>query len=719
MNFYILIPLAFFTINLCLVVYIAAKSGKKLAARAFMLFAVMLALWELSEFFLWSNLPDATLIGIYRATGILYMLPGVLFLNFAYSLLGKKRDAVFHGFSACMFAGTILAFASDWYFPDRIIRHGWGNAAAPGPLMYPIIIVAIVLPGLYGIALIAAAMRTQRDPLRVRQFGTVLAGFAAATAAAVLTNVVLPLFADAAAIPHLASSLAGIGSISMFIAIARYRLLAPGLGDAAVEIFSRVHDCVFVVGSDGRVLEMNEAAARAFPQAGPDAGAPGLAALYGELTCVHDECRDRETTLSLGGESRTYLVSQSPIGGSGESPATLVVMKDITEMRRMEAELSRSSRIESLGVFAGGIAHDFNNLLTVILGNIALVRQSIQRDPEALRMLAQAETASIRAADLTRQLLTFSKGGDPVKRITSLPALVRETMQFALSGSSVRCAYDFAEDLLNAEIDANQIGQVIHNIAINALQAMPRGGAITVGAHNCGDDGGGAIGPHVRLTFADTGCGIPAGIIERIFDPFFTTREMGTGLGLSIAYSIVTKHGGRICVSSRPGDGTMFEVYLPATDARVVARCEDAIPAPGRPLKILVVDDEPQVRDIASRILSALGHRAACVGSIDDAVTAFSAAHARGERFDCVITDLTIPGGAGGTEVFRLLREIDRNVTILISSGYSNDPILAEHARHGFAGIIPKPYRIEDVRNALLRINDEPPAPDDGLSRVN
>ncbi len=378
---------------------------------------------------------------------------------------------------------------------------------------------------------------------------------------------------------------------------------------------------------------------------------------------------------------------------------------DITARRRLEAELLRASKLEAVGILAGGIAHDFNNILTVVLGNVTLAEMDTQADPSVSRMLRDAKQATLRARDLTRQLLTFAKGGEPVRSIIALAELIRESTGFAMHGAKARPHFELPDDLWPANADKGQIGQVVQNLVINAVQAMPQGGTVTLRAANVtlADRAVGALpaGDFVRLSVSDSGVGIASDHLAKIFDPYFTTKQSGSGLGLASVYSIIRKHQGHIEVESQLGLGATFTLWLPAEPQ---AREDTAAPAPvvgklqGR---ILFMDDEETIRDMASMFMERLGLQCDLTEEGGATVEKYRAALEAGRPYDLVIMDLTVPGGMGGREAMQELRALDPSVLAIVSSGYSRDPVLANYRAHGFSGILPKPYSLEQLQQAL------------------
>ena len=387
-------------------------------------------------------------------------------------------------------------------------------------------------------------------------------------------------------------------------------------------------------------------------------------------------------------------------------PCLIGFFTDITEKRLLEEERVKTEKLESIGMLAGGIAHDFNNLLQGVFGYISIAKMTVDRRDEALAMLGQAEKALHQTVNLTSQLLTFSKGGKPVKKLIDLRHVIETAAAFSLSGS--RTGYHFTADdgLWSVEADEGQIGQVVQNIVLNADQAMPEGGVVRIFARNIpeGDPGspqGMGRGNYVAFSISDSGIGIPAEYQTKIFDPYFTTKEKGSGLGLATSYSIIRNHGGLISVRSTPGSGTTFTLYLPAAAARVAREQDRPVPASGRPGRVLVMDDEEVVRRVAQELIQALGHDVEAAEHGEQAIKLYQEARAAGRPFDVVILDLTIRGGMGGSETIEKLLAIDPEVKAVVSSGYSDDTVISRYPEKGFRAFLKKPYDIAALQSIL------------------
>jgi PAS domain S-box-containing protein len=417
-------------------------------------------------------------------------------------------------------------------------------------------------------------------------------------------------------------------------------------------------------------------------------------------------------TMLLNAGGGTHLVEGrcAPLFGvQGQPIGAVMVLRDIGERARMESEMLRASKLESVGILAGGIAHDFNNILTVVMGNLTLAQLDPKVRATAGKWLQEAERAAMRAKDLTQQLLTFAKGGDPVRTAVRLQEIVRESATFALHGSKVGCEFDIDPQLWPADADKGQIGQVVQNLVINAVQAMPDGGRIQIEMRNSEQPPALAASPdgprrHVWLRISDSGQGIPPEHLGRIFDPYFTTKQSGSGLGLATVYSIVRKHQGHIEVESEIGRGTTFRIWLPAARTPAASETSSGVLPDRMAGRVLFMDDEETIRRMAQALLARLGFEVVAVGDGAEAVSAYRDSINAGRKFDVVVMDLTVPGGMGGRQAMEELLQIDPAVKAVVSSGYSSDPVLANHHAHGFRGVVAKPYRLADLAKVMREV---------------
>lgn len=492
-----------------------------------------------------------------------------------------------------------------------------------------------------------------------------------------------------------------------------------------------IGDAVITTGTDGRVVMMNRAAEDLTGWSQDQAVGQALTTV---LRLSKSDSRESAEAIAdrivkggglLGPDDQYVLRSRDASGRivgvrgapildqSNKMVGVVLVLRDVTAGKKMEEELAKAQKLESLGVLAGGIAHDFNNLLTAILGNVGLAKFQANPAGKAFKRLEEAERASVRAKDLTQQLLTFAKGGAPVKMTASIGDILKECALFAVRGSTTRCDISVTPDLWPVDIDQGQISQVIHNLVINACQAMPQGGVVRVAAENVvigtDDELAATLSrtKYVRISVADVGQGIARHHLPKIFDPFFTTKSKGTGLGLATCYSILRNHDGVITVDSRLGTGTTFHVYLPASSGKEAEK-----PMVGRkPVsgngRVLVMDDEAILRDFIEELLVMLGYDVQGTADGVEAIQAYQKARETGRPFDCVLMDLTIPGGMGGKETIRRLLEIDPTVKAIVSSGYCDDPVMANYRKHGFRGVVAKPYDAEGLSSVLHQVISE------------
>jgi two-component system cell cycle sensor histidine kinase/response regulator CckA len=486
--------------------------------------------------------------------------------------------------------------------------------------------------------------------------------------------------------------------------------------------FASLHDAILIVDyQTGKIIDCNAAATEIFGYKREE--------ILGQATDIFhiSERADRELGEHLKfawekgfgdltefdmkrKDGTTFNVEHSmlPMEENGKMIGWVVVVRDITDRKKIEEEFFRTEKLESLGLLAGGIAHDFNNLMTGVLGNISTIKSLINEQDKAYHILEDTERAAWRTKDLTLQLLTFSRGGAPIKTAASIVDLAKESAHLALSGSNVRCEFSIPDDILPVEIDEGQIEQVMDNLIINADQSMPEGGIIEIRFENIINAGDSVLplkrGEYVKISIKDNGMGIAKEHLPRIFDPYFTTKQKGSGLGLATAYSVIKRHGGHISVESDVGTGTTFHIYLPATrEKSALCTTQEKIPLHGKG-NILVMDDKEVVREGAKRMLGGMGYDVVFASDGTEAIAMYKEALQSGKHFDAVILDLTVPGGMGGKEAVKKLLEMDPNAKAIVSSGYSNDPVMSEFKKYGFMGLLEKPYRMQELRETLSRV---------------
>ncbi len=402
------------------------------------------------------------------------------------------------------------------------------------------------------------------------------------------------------------------------------------------------------------------------------------------------------------------LMSGSPIIVEGRLQGVIAVYTDITDRKRYESELLRISRMESVGTLAGGIAHDFNNLLSGIFGNISLISKHIPDDSPARKYLNAVIRSMDQAVGLTHQLLTFAKGSKPVIEALDTADILVHSVRFNLAGSSIKAHFDLPDDLWMIRADSRQLGEVITNLVINAKEAMQGSGELYVGASNTTGKElkipGLEEGDYIRIDLRDTGSGIDERHLGRIFEPFYSTKQEGSGLGLAVVHSIVSKHGGHTLISLPPEGGTCVTIILPAQRKAVTENTESkssGYTSKTREGRILVMDDEDYIREVAGEMLKALGHRVDYAGEGSQALELYADSLDSGDRYDLVILDLTVPGGMDGKTAASRILQLDRNAVLVVSSGYSSDPVMADHKSYGFSGVLAKPYMLDEMATLI------------------
>jgi two-component system cell cycle sensor histidine kinase/response regulator CckA len=391
-------------------------------------------------------------------------------------------------------------------------------------------------------------------------------------------------------------------------------------------------------------------------------------------------------------------------------PVVQITAYNITRRKKIEEEFFKAEKLKSISILAGGIAHDFNNYLTVLLGNISLA-MSYKDDPDKLyKYLEHTKRATIQTKDLTSQLFVFTRGGELFKEVIAMEQLIIESTNFALSGSNVSCHFSFSENLPMVEIDKGQITQVMYNIIINAVQAMPAGGAIwikvktiTIEAEISDTPIILSDGEYVNVTVTDEGSGIPEQSLRRIFDPFFTTKENGSGLGLAGSYTIIKNHNGDIQAESVMGKGTSLSFTIPASTQSCATNIKEADIIYGAG-KILVMDDEEAIREVIGQMLTTIGYDVDFTSNGTEAIEKYMEAKRKNRSFDLVIMDMTIRGGMGGKNTIKELLQIDPEVKAIVASGYSKDPVMAYFREYGFKGVIKKPFSIAELSNIIHEV---------------
>lgn len=495
------------------------------------------------------------------------------------------------------------------------------------------------------------------------------------------------------------------------------------------ELFTSIVEGIAIFDPEGKILTGNPALAKILGHSGTadfvgrkfldyidDAQRHDFEEKY--CACNSEDSFQMEIDLQpVRNVKKTILVSVSPrFGQENTHGGAIVSIVDITENKKARQEISRVQNLESLGILAGGIAHDFNNLLQGIIGYLSLA-MTTAKSKDILEPLEEAEKVALSATDLTRQLLTFSSGGNPIRTVTKIQHLVKSAVEEICKGQEIYPRFNFSDKIYELEIDADQVSRAIKNIVLNGIQASKPGGQIEISLESVS-----IIRPErnakeaerfLRISIKDFGCGIERENISKIFDPYYTTwKKAGHGLGLTAAHSIISRHSGFIEVDSRISRGTEVRIYLANAkitrteheNGRDQSTLKNGQNSHVGPARILVMDDERCIRDVASKVLNRAGHETFCAETGDQAIEMFDSAIINSEPYHLVILDLTVPKGMGGLETIKRLIELDPEVKAIVCSGYSNDPVLANYREFGFSAMLVKPFRIQELRDTIEQV---------------
>ncbi|MBU1238973.1 hypothetical protein KKF84_02870, partial [Myxococcota bacterium] len=643
MNSFTIIPMITLLVNVFATSYVIAKNPDSPVNRAYVYWSMAVSLWLFCEVFMYGpvSLEEAVLLG--KISSIGWLSVGFLFLNFTYRLIERPKDLLLYGYSVIVIVVCLISL-----FTDLVIRgaahYYWGNNIIGGVFYIWAVNGLVALPIALAIGLLFVDYRRSSEgrfrghlPVAFSGLIMLLFGFT--------SDVIIPEVFGIRNMISLAPNLTVIVSLVIVMAIRRLGIMID-VAYLAQELLANVTDGILVVSERGRVAIANEAAHKIL----------GVENVRGTLLKdliekYHPAEVREEVEVFIKGNDLPVTFSQSPIKQWGGISGFVVILRDMSKRLKLESEMVKRQKLESVSVLAGGIAHDFNNVLTSLAGSISLSKSMIPRDNPAYDVLSRAEDATLNSKHLTRQLVTFARGGEPVKKPISVVPLVKSAVHFALSGSNVTYSFTFPENLRGVMGDDGQLRQVVSNLVINAMEAMPGGGVLEIEAANLElrkTQRDLPKGHYIFVSFKDHGSGIEVENLNRIFDPYFTTKGQGTGLGLYSAYSIVKKHGGIIRVSSEPNQGSEFTMLLPAGKSpEQIQRVKTLIPA-NRGGRVLFMDDEELIFQTTGKLLENSGYSMAYAPDGERAITLYFEAIAQGRPFDLLIMDLTIQGGMGG-----------------------------------------------------------------------
>lgn len=684
--------------------YIWSRRRSTAGGRAFLWFNAFVFLCCLSEFFLRLPLRETHFAIAARTTGLLLIPLAALYLEFVRAFVRGKRSLLYWVL-ASLNIGSALSMALAPTVNRVPLASGGQFSLVPTSQFAVAFLVGMVGPAVYASLMCTTYIRKHRRTLGARQLSTIFSGIVSS----VFFGIAAILLAPALGFRTSMSSLGLFAvTIATYVAVRRYSFLSVNIEQveqAFDGLFESRHDAVFLLDCSGLPVRVNTSGRELFGRIGVPLTAEGLGtALKGYRfdNSYHDE--SVETT--SGDSTRYFLMSQSPVGRDANSQGKLLTLRDVTRQREMEDELFRIRSMESIAQLAAGIAHDFNNYLCGITSCFALARMSVDTDSEEAHLLREGERAALQAQGLTQQLLTFSRGGTVREEVFDLAAHAREVAELAVRGTAARLVFELPDRELAITGDPTQVGQVVQNLVVNAVQAMHGAGTVRVRVWPArvadGEIAGLADGSYAALRVRDSGPGVDKRILPRIFDPYFTTKEGGNGIGLAVVFSVLRRHNGAVTVGSPPGGGAAFTVYFPAGRG-AVPRNEtgsgQAEAADGG--RVLVMDDNGVVRTMLTKLIERFGYPVDAARNGEEALAMYERARGNGNSYRLVITDLTVVGGMSGRELAAKLHEKDPGLPIVISSGYSEEVEIARYREFGFAGVLHKPYDHGRLREVL------------------
>lgn len=704
------IPFITFVSCLFIFAYVLGQRKKSKVNSAFLLFMFFMMFTPLIELFIHATLTRDIRNPLYQVQLIVVLSLGFLFLNFVYTLLNKKRDAIFW-FSL----GTVLvSIVTNQFMPPL------KTASFPGydvdlpvlsiwflPLLF---LSSIVITG-YALLLCVIHIRKEKDIVLFRQLRLVIIGAIVSTPISVFTLLIGPVLLNSYASMRFSSLSILVNVLFMFRAIQRHFLLSVNIEqieNSFNRLFENSKDSVFLIDKNGIVIQMNKSAKKMM---GVTISSLDRSFLQSKIAGYNFDIDGTDINATMTSDTETHFLqmSQSLVKQGDISFGKLLIIRDITLQKKTEELLYNTKNIESIGQLAGGIAHDFNNFLCGIVSNITLAKLDLNPLSKTAELLSISEKTALQARDLTRQLLTFSKGDSIRIEHFDIVELLKEICNFMTHGSSANINCDLPQQVVFLKSDKGQIRQVFQNIILNAFEAMPDGGMINItGKQIISKNNSGEDAPFFQVSISDNGCGIDSENINRIFEPYFTTKSNGSGLGLAIVDSIVKKNNGSITVESAVGKGTSFTIRFPVNIDS--AQHDTSVADKSIPLhsgRILIMDDYPTVRLSLALLLKKLGYQVDEATSGNDALKIYDQTISEHGTYDAVITDLTVPGAMGGKELADELHKRNPDLCIIVSSGYSEEVVLSKYKEFGFSAVLHKPYSPDELKEVLSGIHSK------------
>jgi len=699
-----IVPFITFVSCLFIFAYVLGQRKKSKVNSAFLLFMFFMMFTPLIELFIHVSFTRDLQNPLYQIQLIVILSLGFLFLNFVYTLLNRKRDIIYW-----ISLGTVCAsiITNQLMPPLKTVSFpGYGvDLPVLSVWFLPMLFLSTIIITGYALFLCITHIKKQKDIILYRQLRLVIIGAIVSTPISVFTLIIGPVVLDNYVSLRFSSLSILVNVLFMFRAIQRHFLLSVNIEqieNSFNRLFENSKDSVFLLDKSGITIQMNKCAKKMM---GVTVSSLNRNFLQSKISGYDFDIdgTDINATMTSNTETHYLQMSQSLVKQDDISFGKLLIIRDITLQKKTEQLLYNTKNIESIGQLAGGIAHDFNNFLCGIVSNITLAKLDLNPLSKTAELLSISEKTALQARDLTRQLLTFSKGDSIKIEQFDVVELLREICNFMAHGSRATISCDLPQQQVFLKADKGQIRQVFQNIILNAIEAMPNGGAIDIKGRqvNLGNNSGEEV-PFFQISISDNGCGIGKENISRIFEPYFTTKSSGSGLGLAIVNSIVRKNKGFVTVESKVGKGTTFTIEFPVnseitqTDFNITNK-----PVPMHSGRILIMDDYPTVRLSLALLLKKMGYHVDEATCGNEALKIYDQTISEHGSYDAVITDLTVPGAMGGKELAEELHRRNPDLCIIVSSGYSEEVILSKYKEFGFSAVLHKPYSPEELREVL------------------
>ncbi len=700
------IPFTTFVSCLFMFAYVLGQRKKSKVNSAFLLFMFFMMLTPLIDLLIHVSLTRDIKNPLYQIMLVVILSLGFLFLNFVYTLLNKKRDPVFW----LSFGTVIASILTNQFLPplQTISFPGYGAGTylpVPSIWFLPMFFFSTILTTAYALYLCVVHIQQQRDIILYRQLRLVVIGAIISTPISIFTLSIGPVLLNNYVSLRFSTISILVNVLFMFRAIQRHFLLSVNIEqieNSFNRLFENSKDSVFLLDKNGITIQMNKSAQKMM---GVTVSSLNKNYLQHKISGYNFDVNGTDINATMVSDTETHYLqmSQSLVKQDDISFGKLLIIRDITLQKKTEQLLYNTKNIESIGQLAGGIAHDFNNFLCGIVSNITLAKMDLNPLSKTAELLSISEKTALQARDLTRQLLTFSKGDSIRVDQFDIVELLHEICNFMTHGSNANISFDLPQHQIFLKSDKSQIRQVFQNIILNAVEAMPNGGLIDIkGKLVALKNKSGEDALFFQISISDNGCGIEKENLCRIFEAYFTTKSSGSGLGLAIVNSIIQKNNGSITVDSKIGKGTTFTIELPVNCDITRPDTSTSIKiAPLHAGRILIMDDYPTIRLSLALLLKKMGYHVDEATCGNEALKIYDQTISEQGSYDAVITDLTVPGAMGGKELAEELHRRNPDLYIIVSSGYSEEVILSRYKEFGFSAVLHKPYSPDELREVL------------------